>query len=272
LIASLRKVGTAALTLFALAGGTSAQTIRYEEGGRQQTYDFTSGQQASTREGANARKRERSTRPTRGDLPRGPKNIPWDEPGKISGVPGVLENSATSLPEKSSLRRARRKENRGPKVLTGSETEHKLQARQEPPPQPPDASAKAPSHGPGQKDFGEPGGRPTALTSNAQTDTARAEDHNAETRAKLIEKPRASAWAEEQRRLEAEKSRDRHAPSSVPRPTNESTKEAGRATRIQPDPDHTGAVTAAQDTARPERSGWMRGACRMLFFGALPGC
>jgi hypothetical protein len=277
LIVSLVKVGIATLTWLALVGAADAQTIRYDDGGRARTYEFNPGQQGVAEGATNPRRRQRaSTKRGSVDLPRGPRNIPWDEPGKISGVPGVLENSATSLPEKRAARPVRPKHNGGSsnKVLMGAaETESKPRARREPPPQLPDASAKAPSYGSGQKDIGS-AARPIAPTSNAQADNAKTEDHHGEPRAQLIEKLRASAWAEEQRRLEAERSRDRRAPSSGPRPSIEGNKDTARTIRVQPDPDHTGTVTAApqEGTAAPEQPGWMRRMCRMVFFGALPGC
>ncbi len=274
MIVSLMKVGIATLTWLALVGAAAAQTIRYEEGGRARTYEFKPGQQGAAQEAANPRKRQRaSTKPASGDLPRGPRNIPWDEPGTISGVPGVLENSATSLPEKRAPRVARPKHNGGSssKVVTGAaEMEPKPRGRREPPPQLPDASAKALVHSPGQKDI-EQGAAPTR---NGQAETARTEDHNAEARAQLIEKLRASAWAEEQRRLEAERSRDRRALSSGPRPSVEANTETARPIGVQPDPDHTGTLTALSQggAVAAEQPGWMRRMCRMVFFGALPGC
>jgi hypothetical protein len=276
LISSLEKVGIATLTWLALVGATAAQTIRYEEGGRARTYEFNPGQQAPAEDAANPRKRQRaSTKPASGELPRGPRNIPWDEPGKISGVPGVLENSATSLPDKRAPRHARPKHNGSAsnKVLTSAETEPKPRARREPAPQLPDAGAQAPARSPGSTDI-EQGARPPASTSNGHVETAKTEDHSAGARAQLIEKLRASAWAEEQRRLEAERSRDRRAPGSGLRPSTEGNKETARTIRVQPDPDHTGTLRAAPEdsAAAPEQPGWTRRMCRMLFFGALPGC
>src|SRR5215212_7721322 len=54
-----------------MLGEAAAQTITHEVNRRPYTYDF-----------------KRS----------GAKNIPWDEPGKIYGVPGVDDRRGTSLP------------------------------------------------------------------------------------------------------------------------------------------------------------------------------
>ena len=92
-------LGAATLLLSGLLGEALAQTIQHEVNGQPRTFDFKQGAPAPSASGQSiATPLPRRQRPSAAGLPRGPKNIPWDEPGKISGVPGVQENAATNLP------------------------------------------------------------------------------------------------------------------------------------------------------------------------------
>jgi hypothetical protein len=242
------KVAAVVLTLFAFVSGSAAQTIRYEQGGRLETYDFKSGQ--------------------RSDLPRGPTNIPWDEPGKVTGVPGVLEKPATSLRGKRNVQRVRpRKKDDASDRRSGDEAKHQSRVRAGRA-EVRDRTLKARSNGQGHvggRDMGSPHQPP----SKQQTASAANE---AEARAKIIEQFRANALAQEQRRLEAERSGDRHL-GGMP-PIIEVQSEQAGAIEIRPDPGQTSGVFTGQSdsTPRSNRPSWKRSVCRMLLFGVLPGC
>lgn len=298
-------LGAGAL-LFAMICDAAAQTIRHDVNGQTQTYDFKQQGSAKAPKGQ-ATSSPRQQRPLAAELPRGPKNIPWDEPGKISGVPGVLENSSTDLPN----RRAAAK-NPSPSRRARAET-HIAPAEAEPPKQGPARIESSPRRR--SEDGGEaqvrnsppgvakpaPSPAPRRETPDEGTSTpemAKARSDDAEARAKIIAEATARARAEEQRRLELERSKDRHARRVEPQATGEATVRPGE-TPSQPDPASTGAIgmlrkphhtdqppasnpgdvqstqpTAfvASDEARSASSSWKDRVCKTLFFGALPGC
>jgi hypothetical protein len=221
------KVAAVVLTLFAFVSGSAAQTIRYEQGGRLETYDFKSGQ--------------------RRDLPRGPTNIPWDEPGKITGVPGVLEKPSTSLQEKRNVQRVRpRKRDDASDRRLGADAKHQSRVRAgraEVRHRTLKARSKGQDHV-GGRDMGSPhqpaGKQHTASAAN-----------EAEARAKIIAHFRANALAQEQRRLEAERSRDRHLGSSGMPPIIEVQSEQAGAAEIRPDPGQSSGVFTGQSDSAP---------------------
>jgi hypothetical protein len=239
-VSSVAKVCTVIFIVFAWITGSAAQTIRYEEDGRQHIFDFKKSRQ--------------------------------DKPGTISGVPGVLENAATSLPENRS-RPARQNEGSERRARSqkpaGSETVQrtpKAPARQR-------QIEEEPSHsGRGNPEAKVTGSiAPTNATSKKQDQTPHGSDDDAQARARLIEQFKASALAEEQRRLQAERNRDRHIRTSgTPLTHSEPT----RAAQAEAEADPTGTVSAFAEngSSTSETPAWKRSVCRLLFFGVLPGC
>jgi hypothetical protein len=274
------ELATATLMGFAAIGGAAAQSIRYEKDGRPQTYEFKPqpGEATPGDRTAATRQNARSNRPTPGGLPGGRKNIPWDEPGKFSGVPGVFENSATSLPARHGTKPARHTQKGAAQTRSaGAGEQEQTRSRLGQADKEPDGNSRTHASPPDA----EPNGIPAAGVRShghpgdgQQAETAKAADIAAETRAKVIEQFRARALAEEQRRLDIEKNRNRRA-----RPGEASAAELGNGNpeqqrQVQADPDYTGTVTTAPSNAaaRSEKSGLKGGVCRMLFFGLLPGC
>jgi hypothetical protein len=273
---SVTTLGGATLAVLAMLGGAVAQSDGSD--GRpyrgnpqpQPVAEASSVEQNAATEQPAARRR-----PARTELPRGLRNIPWDEPGKVSGVPGVMENSATDLPTTGGARTVRKTESRRPRAAerTAPKVEEPAAARVRPERvvRRPDIGTKALSYtATGDEETSVPRKVPVQVirvSPEPPAHSARAEAAvaapDAEARAKLIEQFRAKALAEERRRLEAEQSRDRHARAQAAQPRSKS------------DPEVTGAVTAAPETAASEQqktSGLKQGVCRMLFFGILPGC
>jgi hypothetical protein len=217
----------------------------------------------------------------RTELPRGPKNIPWDEPGKRSGVPGVNENSATDLPADRTARAPRKAEKRPVRaaVVSVPKADEPAPARPhaEMPARKPDIPGTALGYAASETQHDDPrkvpvqvirvAPQPQPASQSARAETAQpAPDPLAtEARAKLIEQFRAKALADEQRRLQAEQSKDRHA-----RRTDQAAQP-----RSKGDPEVTGAVTAAPDAspaAEQTTSGLKQGVCRLLLFNLVPGC
>ena len=294
--------GAATLLLSGLLGEASAQTIQHEVNGQPRTFDFRQGAPAtSAARQPIAAPLPRRQQPAGAGLPRGPKNIPWDEPGKISGVPGVQENAATNLPAvRGTAARARR-----------ARTEARVEEAAGSMPQPveshrPDGAAEARIRQ----------GQPAALTTPEAAETLKATAapvprrdspdnaptpaeaarlrEEAEAKARIIADARARALAEEQRRLDLERSKDRHARRLDQPPAGEAT---GRpAAPPQPDPAATGTIAASRPSGRaeplgarpdeapssatalmstetpPATSSWKDGLCRKVFFGIMPGC
>jgi hypothetical protein len=247
---SIVKVWASILTLFAYVSGAAAQTIRYEENGQQRTFQFKNSEVSGA-----------GTKPRQGDLPRGPKNTPRDAPGKISGVPGVLENPATNLPENLAARRNKLSRKRTlPKNAVATEVE------QPPRPRPRRPEPAAPSADVRHVD--DPKAPPSGPELSQSPTTSALEE--SEARSRMIEQFRARALMEEQRRLESERSRDRHAQSPRGPATTEIEKQQAQATQIVSAP--AGSSIGDDPGARPNQPGWRQSICRMLFFGALPGC
>ena len=226
-----------------MLGEAAAQTITHEVNGRPYTYDF-----------------KRS----------GAKNIPWDEPGKIYGVPGVDDRRGTSLP--AALSRTARKpvaaglaRTRTPAGQSGDAAQHdKAEVRVRTPDLP--FSGKQVETLPAT-DRAQGLQQPAVTSPPFAKDTLSADE--AEIRAKIIADSAAKALAEEQRRLALEKSRDRRAPYSEARsssvlpvteqdPATTGTLASGTLGRAEP-------VLAPETRASTDRKG---GICRLLFFGA----
>ena len=258
------RTASAALLLVGLATGAAAQTIQSDGAGQPRTFEFTSAGKI-VEAGDKSARRSGGRRAARSgpELPRGPKNIPWDEPGKVSGVPGVLDNPATDLPQRSA--RPRR--------------QHAVRSPAAEPHEAPASPAQAAvPHSAAQKDAGtatpvvtqslprrDPDG--PAVSSSATEESVKAAAEEAEARARVIERLKAAALAEEQRRLEAEKSRDRFRRGSGPRPSDLSQ---ASAPQRAPEPDHTGTVAAAPEIAPAAKTGgWVDRVCRLILFG---GC
>jgi hypothetical protein len=294
----------AAATLpFAMGlGGAGAQSIRHEVNGQAYTYDFKQQRSAAGPDAVVAqaprKPRSRAAEPSRG------QGIPWDEPGKISGVPGVLENTATSLPVQragrasSDARRtraarvapdaqnpadAKEKEGQTPDAPSPHRAEPGADAHVRPsqtaePVRP--APAQAPRQGPLQD-------------AAAAADVAKARSDEAEARARIIAEAKARALAEEQRRIEIERSKDRHVRRAEP----PAPAAASAGPESPADPASTGAITASRkpapdaagakasdapvsrtadlsqsaETTPEQPSSWKSSVCRTLFFGML-GC
>jgi hypothetical protein len=220
----------------------AAQTITHEVNGRPYTYDF-----------------KRS----------GAKNLPWDEPGKIYGVPGVDDRRGTSLP--AALTTTARK------PVAAGQTRVRIPVGQ---------GSDAAQHDKAEvrvstRDLPLPGKRETlpatdraqghqpAVTSPSLGKDALSADE-AEIRAKIIADSAAKALAEEQRRLAVEKSRDRRAPYSEARsssalPVVTGPDPATTGTIASATPDRDEPVLAPEPRASTDRKG---GICRLLFFGA----
>jgi hypothetical protein len=252
----------------------AAQSISYEQNGRLQTYEFKPQQGEATTGGrlTAAKPNVRSNRPAA--LSRGSKNIPWDEPGKISGVPGVLENSATNLPARPARTSSRytHKGTARAAQQTGSigSGEPDKSARHESDTGPETSNWPHASQAAVEPHEGHVRAHGSAAES-LQAESTKAPDAAAEARAEIIARFRAKALAEEQRRLDVEKNRDRHARPGEPSPAALGNAEQRHA---QADPDYTGAITSAprSSAARSGKSGLKDGVCRMFFFGLLPGC
>lgn len=281
---AVTTLGGATLAVLAMLGGAAAQSDGSDGRpymGRPQPQPLAEAPAVEQRTAAE-QPAPRSRR-ARTELSRGAKNIPWDEPGKLSGVPGVMENSATDLPSAHSDRPARKAEKR--RVRTAAEppprVEHPAPARARPErsAQRPDLPADALGYtATRQEDSSEPrkvpvevirvpAQPPQAAGARAETPQPASDAAAAEARARLIEQFRAKALAEEQHRLQAEQSRDRHARRADPVQTAQP--------RAKGDPEVTGAVTTASETSSvPEQktSGLKQGVCRMLLFNLVPGC
>jgi hypothetical protein len=270
------ELATATLMGFGAIGDAAAQSIRYEKDGRPQTYEFKPqpGEATPGDRTAATRQNARSNRPTPGGLPGGRKNIPWDEPGKFSGVPGVFENSATSLPARHGTKPARHTQKGAAQTRSaGAGEQEPTRSRLGQADKEPDSNSR--THA-GQLDADASGVPAAGIRSpgeGQQAETPKA-DVAAETRAKVIEQFRARALAEEQRRLDIEKNRDRRARAGESSPAGPENGNAEQQQQVQADPDYTGTVTAAPSNAaaRSEKSGLKGGVCRMVFFGLLPGC
>jgi hypothetical protein len=271
LVVSVRKVG-ALLPLLVCATGAAAQTIHYEQDGQHRTFQFKQNSAPET------------TR--QGELPRGPKNIPWDEPGKMSGIQGLPENPAMSVSEKVSTRRVNLKKKRAAleaaarpvksgkntaaratpaRERSGSEKAIPAETKQQPKRR---AQRLEPTEKPLQLRHSDPAASlRTQPTTQFQPTGALDEPQN---RAKIIEQWRASSAAEEQRRLENETRRGHLAQSSGLPSSRDVQEEQVRTTQIGPEPASSGPDGGrAAQTKKPE---WRRSICRILFFGALRGC
>jgi len=299
----------ATLLLAATLGSAAAQTIRHEVNGRAHTYEFKQPVQDGVppdRRRSPAKGAGKS-RALMAELPRGTKNIPWDEPGRGGGLPGVHKNDRTSLPVRP--RRAKRplsaERSRAVSGVEGAEvpvgkragTETEIpKSRVEGADDPPLSGHQMDATGaailmrghtlaPRQEDALDEG-------------RAKARADEAEARAKMIAEARDRALAQEQRRLEIERKRDRARPQeplSAPDPSNPALPPllqqepastgsigAGRAshTAAMSGGDPNGAQTPAggaplpvDPTSAPSGSPtWKDGVCRLLFFGAVKGC
>jgi hypothetical protein len=232
----------------------SAQRITYEADGRTRTYDFN--QPTTDKKAGRPTARSRSA-----ELPRGPKNLPWEEPGKLTGDSRVQE-SGTTLQLKRLRRAARQSRKKG-------RIEEAQRSRSE--------TQKTSTGLPTQDRRGASGPEveahtqvPASPQSNRPTERApEISDAQSEIRARIISEAVARASAEEQRRLDLEKKRDPRLRRSEPQ---ERSNEMLPAT-TQADPATTGAIgyKASKPLEEPVRGKWS-GACRLLFFGALPGC
>ena len=286
-----RAPGVAAFAVLAMLGGAAAQSDG-GDGRPSRQIKTAPATEAPAVEGASA---ERSAAPAhssaaeqpaprskaaRTELPRGPKNIPWDEPGKRSGVPGVMENSATDLPATRAAHAPGKTEKRPVRAVAvpvpKAEEAAPARARAERSGQKHDIPAKALGYAATEQQE-EPrkvpvevirvAPQPPSQSARTETPQSTSDPVAAETRAKLIEQFRAKALAEEQRRMQAEQSRDRHA-----RRADQTAQP-----RSKGDPEITGAVTAAPDAdaelaAQPKTSGLKQGVCRLLLFNLVPGC
>ena len=296
-------VSAATLLLSGLLGEALAQTIQHEVNGQPRTFDFKQGAPAPSASGQSiATPLPRRQRPSAAGLPRGPKNIPWDEPGKISGVPGVQENAATNLPG------VRGKASRAQRARTEARVEEGAgSASQAVESRRPDGGVDArirqgqsdPLTPPEAAETFKPAAAPIPRRDspdNAPTpaEAARLREE-AEAKARIIADARARALAEEQRRLDLERSKDRHARRPDQQSAGEAT--ARPAAPAQPDPPSTGTIPASRPSARgepplgtrpdeapssttalmstetpPATSSWKDGLCRKVFFGIMPGC
>jgi hypothetical protein len=291
-------IGAATLFIFnGLLAEALAQTIRHEVNGQTRTFDFKQG--GSAGEQSIATPLPRRQRPAGTELPRGPRNIPWDEPGKISGVPGVQENTATSLPGTRATASRPRRVRTEAKVAPVEEGAGGAPQRVEP--LRPDGGAdarirygqpdalKAPDALPTAEAFKPaPAPRRDGIDSAAASAEAARQREEAEAKARIIADATARALAEEQRRLDLERSRDRHARRLESQSAGEAT--ARPAAPAQPDPPATGTIAGSRSAgraepalgARPEEpaladtpaatSSWKDRLCRKLFFGVMPGC
>lgn len=93
-----------------MVGNAVAQTITYEKDGRRHAYSFKPAEGANGLSDALVpnRRATLTKRLAPRELPRGPKNIPWDEPGKFSGNPVVVQRSrpkAVKRPAPTALQR-----------------------------------------------------------------------------------------------------------------------------------------------------------------------
>jgi hypothetical protein len=274
-----------AMLLVAMVGEAAAQTISHDVNGRAYTYDFKRQAQASLPSEGQARptptKGSPKPRPSGTELPRGPRNIPWDEPGKILGVPGVDDNPATNLSIARSNAAKKPASARQVRVQAPSGRDHVSERREAAPEGGALLNAKAPDDALSRNPRGvTPKTNQTQGPSEVIPDSPPAIERSpapqldeAEVRAKIIAEAAAKALSEEQRRLALERSRDRRsrhlepASSSAPSLTEQH-------------PASTGSTGAAKATdtelsldpspqSNPNREG---GVCRTLFFGLLPGC
>src|SRR5688572_7537218 len=92
-------LGVGILASIAMLGGTAAQSDGNEGRPYQEIRPVQATEAPAADRKAETEQPVRRKQAVSTELPRGPKNIRWDEPGKLSGVPGVLENPATSLPQ-----------------------------------------------------------------------------------------------------------------------------------------------------------------------------
>ena len=273
-------VASAGLTLIFSAKDAAAQRITHEVGGKQHTYEFNqrNDQGARSERQPGRKKSQAPWKPQYAPpLARGPKNIPWDEPGRNAGVPGLDKN-----PRSLSASRAASREHpsgRGPVQADGrpeSRDDSGIQASVERPPRGEfvtgDApTATAPRGGALERDhIGA-----TAPNSHEagrireQAGVAKPQDANAEKHAEIIAEARSRASAEEQRRLERERSRDRHERPAEPRPRVDGT---GPVALDPADPATTGAIAPRAAQPAPARPAWRSGICRAILFGMLPDC
>ena len=287
----------AVLPFIAVVEDAAAQRITHERDGRNYTYDFSQqSQSTASLEGQHGRRKTRVpwkppqyARP----LARGPKNIPWDEPGRNEGVPG-LGGSSRSL-SLSSAAPQRHPSGRGSVRADGApvrseepgDRDVKPSAESGPRSQEPAGEARSyrgmetvgRDHIDGSATSGVRASRADELP-----DASKAQGAAPEERAKTIAEAKLRALAEEQRRLEREKSRDRHARQSGPRSSSHNAKASSRDLT---DPDTTGAIagspmsadtdgskTATTTLAQPVPAGrvWKHGVCRAILFGMMPGC
>jgi hypothetical protein len=234
-----------------------AQRITYEADGRARTYEFN--QPPNKPQARRAASTSRSV-----ELPRGPKNLPWEEPGKLSGNSGVRE-SGTTL-ELRRLRRASghsRKERIQPEAQRSRSETQKTSTVSPAKDRPLASGAEAEMHNPITTS-------PQSSRSNERTPEML--EAQAETRAKIISEAMARASAEEQRRSDLEKRRDPRLRRSelLERDDSELKRQS-----TQVDPATTGAIGSKASSKPVEGTApgkWKSGACRLLFFGVLPGC
>lgn len=292
----------ASFLLAAALGHAQAQTIRHEVDGRAHTYEFkqstSDGRRTPTKAQASGKGRAITA-----ELPRGPKNLPWDEPGKISGLPGVQENERTSLPIRS--KRRGHGEPRAASIIERVDVPVRKRAGTE------SGSLLSPLEGADAppirrlprnvaEDPVQTQGQTLAPRQEGALDDGRtkARADEAEARAKMIAEARDRALAQEQKRLDLERRRDRARPSeplsaslpshqSTPQPQQEpastgsiATGRTGHAAAAiggdqsgaQTQADRTALNPAATPPALPGTPTWKDGVCRLLFFGAVKGC
>jgi hypothetical protein len=229
------------------------------------------------------------------------KNIPWDEPGKRAGVPGIDEHSGAKAPPRGGRRADRGRRAPEAPVTGTAEQAPNAQTRAEQPRPSRDAGARAEADGEqrsrtAEEDRAERRRLEEEARAKAEGEARARAEAEAEARARMIAQMRAKALAEEQRRLETEKSRDRFAPRPEPQPGGEPRSassalapaaEAAQARAsdpvhggsAEPKPAHeppasTGSIGAAQQPTPPEAdpsgASWTQRVCKLFFFGL--GC
>jgi len=249
--------GTLAMLLGPMLGDAAAQVITHEVNGRPYTYDFKRQSALAQRSSA--------------------KNIPWDEPGKIRGVPGVDDRRGTSLPPALTTRASKPVAMGQPRTRTSSRQKRDGQSGEAAQSETAEVPVRTPDDALRRKhletdpavDRAQGFHQPADGTPATGKDTPSTRNDEAEIRAKIISDSAAKALAYEQRRLALERSRDRRAPYSEARsspvlpeteqdPATTGTLASGTPARAEP-------VLAPETRANADRKG---GICRLLFFGA----
>jgi hypothetical protein len=259
----VRLLGAAFLSVFLLLSAAEAKRIRYDIDGQTYSYDSSDREQASiaqhriaaAKTADEARARARAERgaslwvrlfgsPIQTEADRAEAELkrmlatPLPRPRTAKPIAG---NTSTKSKYLGSL-------GNGPPVISTTP----------PPPRP--AAQTLPTAGQIEKPVSDPAlSYPTFLAINREG-IATADP---EARAKLVERFRASALAEEQRRLEAAKRQNGgHPPDLI----------SGGA-RVEPiSTGSTGELTTPQVSSETSDSPRAKGLCGMIFFGLVSGC